>query len=186
MRDALEHLVGKALDAATGGLGALSTGEQLAVALILNRPDWIVEMGYTLAEAIDRVEPQWLSLIPQAARAVATANQALAGAVSSARIAQRTSQLLPDTPDEVIDLTATLVTDGDAPGYRDASFVFDFAAIGSSKTHRAQFRIRPDDAGTIVGHLLDVHRRAWRRGSRSTQSQVRPAPRGLASSPAGV
>ena len=45
-----------------------STGEKLASALVLNRPDWIAEMNYTLAEAIDRLEPEWLALIPTADR----------------------------------------------------------------------------------------------------------------------
>ncbi len=45
-----------------------STGEKLASALVLNRPDWIAEMNYTLAEAIDRLEPEWLALIPTAER----------------------------------------------------------------------------------------------------------------------
>lgn len=29
----------------------------------LNRPDWLVEMNYTPAEAIERVGPVWLTLI---------------------------------------------------------------------------------------------------------------------------
>ena len=51
-----------------GGWGPQSTGEKLASALVLNRPDWIASMDYTLAEAIDRVGAQWLALIPTAAR----------------------------------------------------------------------------------------------------------------------
>ncbi|MFT3761992.1 MAG: hypothetical protein QM761_05125 [Pseudoxanthomonas sp.] len=30
----------------------LSTGEKLAVALVLKRPDWLASMDYTMAEAI--------------------------------------------------------------------------------------------------------------------------------------
>lgn len=37
---------------------------------MLNRPDWLAEMNYTLTEAIERVGPEWLSLIPEAARAL--------------------------------------------------------------------------------------------------------------------
>ena len=61
-----EHLLGKARDAATGGHDAWrvqSTGEKLAVALVLNRADWLAEMQYTLAEAIDRVGMTWLRYI---------------------------------------------------------------------------------------------------------------------------
>lgn len=61
------HLLGKARDAQLGGEASWrvqSTGEKLAVALILNRPDWIAKMDYTLGEAIDRVGSEWLKLIP--------------------------------------------------------------------------------------------------------------------------
>jgi hypothetical protein len=64
----LQHIITKARDAKHGGFGVLSTGEKLAAALVLNRPDWLAEMNYTLAEAIERVGPQWLALIPEAAR----------------------------------------------------------------------------------------------------------------------
>ncbi len=64
----LDHIIRKSRDARNGGFGVLSTGEKLAVALVLNRPDWLASMDYTLAEAIDRVGAQWLALIPQAAR----------------------------------------------------------------------------------------------------------------------
>ena len=50
-----EHLVRKAHDAKRGGHEAWavqSTGEKVAVALVLNRADWLAEMQYTLADAI--------------------------------------------------------------------------------------------------------------------------------------
>ncbi|RWB95817.1 MAG: hypothetical protein EOS61_16110 [Mesorhizobium sp.] len=47
---------------------SMPTGEKLAAALVLNRPDWLAEMNYMLAEAIERVGPEWLSPIPEAAR----------------------------------------------------------------------------------------------------------------------
>jgi hypothetical protein len=64
-------LLGKAGDAKRGGRDSwrvMSTGEKLAVALVLNRPEWLTEMDYTLAEAIDRAGPVWVSLIPKVAR----------------------------------------------------------------------------------------------------------------------
>ena len=64
----LDHIIRKARDAKRGGWGPQSTGEKLASALVLNRPDWIASMDYTLAEAIDRVGPEWLALIPTAER----------------------------------------------------------------------------------------------------------------------
>jgi hypothetical protein len=59
------QFLGKAEDAAEGGRDAWvaqSTGERLAVALALNRPDWLASMGYTIAEAIDRVD-DWIPLV---------------------------------------------------------------------------------------------------------------------------
>lgn len=67
----LEHLVGKARDAQRGGHDAwrvMSTGERLAVALVLDRPDWIKEAGYTLAEAVHRVGEVWCELLLAAQR----------------------------------------------------------------------------------------------------------------------
>ncbi len=52
-----------------GGLGP-STGEKLAVALILNRADWLQAIDYTIAEALDRLEPEWIGAIPRVARAL--------------------------------------------------------------------------------------------------------------------
>jgi len=66
-----EHLLRKARDAKRGGHNAWavqSTGEKVAVALVLNRADWLAEMEYTLAEAIDRSGQEWVSAIPQIAQ----------------------------------------------------------------------------------------------------------------------
>jgi len=66
-----QHLLGKSRDAKRGGHDAWavqSTGEKVAVALVLNRADWLAEMGYTLAEAIDRTGSAWLELVPMVAR----------------------------------------------------------------------------------------------------------------------
>lgn len=69
--ETLNHFLGKARDAKRGGEAAFwvqSTGERVAVALALNRADWLAEMDYTLAEAIDRLEPAWLALVPKVER----------------------------------------------------------------------------------------------------------------------
>ncbi|MFA8630567.1 hypothetical protein QT937_017395 [Xanthomonas campestris pv. campestris] len=39
-----------------GGPGPLSTGEALTAALVLNRHDWLAEMDYTIAEALERID----------------------------------------------------------------------------------------------------------------------------------
>lgn len=68
MNDAsYQHLLGKARDAKEGGRDAWtaqSTGEKVAVALILNRADWLASIDYTLAEAIERTGAEWLPMVP--------------------------------------------------------------------------------------------------------------------------
>ncbi len=39
--------------------GVLSTGESLAVALVLERRDWLAEDGYSVLEAVDRLGTEW-------------------------------------------------------------------------------------------------------------------------------
>jgi hypothetical protein len=66
-----DHLLTKARDARLGGREAWrvqSTGEKVAVALVLNRADWLASIDYTLAEAIERSGPQWLAVVPSVAR----------------------------------------------------------------------------------------------------------------------
>jgi hypothetical protein len=68
------HVLHKAQDACRGGHDAWvvqSTGEKNAVALVLNRADWLAEHGYTIAEAIERTGPEWVEMIPQVARQLA-------------------------------------------------------------------------------------------------------------------
>lgn len=65
------HLFRKAQDAQRDGHDAWavqSTGEKAAVALVLNRADWLAEHSYTIAEAIERTRPEWVAMIPQIAR----------------------------------------------------------------------------------------------------------------------
>ncbi len=66
-----KHFYGKARDAARGGLeawAAQSTGEKVAVALALNRADWLTLMNYTLAEAVARTGPEWCALLTKVER----------------------------------------------------------------------------------------------------------------------
>jgi hypothetical protein len=74
MNDRYEHLLRKASDAKRGGHDAWavqSTGEKVAVALVLNRTDWLAEMEYTIPEAIERSGTEWVGLIPQIAKQLA-------------------------------------------------------------------------------------------------------------------
>jgi hypothetical protein len=66
-----QHLLRKAREAMRCGHDAWtvqSTGEKVAVALVLNRADWLAECGYTIAEAIERAGQDWVAVIPQIAR----------------------------------------------------------------------------------------------------------------------
>ncbi len=74
MNDRYEHLLRKSREAKRGGRdawGVQSTGEKVAVALILNRADWLAEIGYTIPEAIERSGAEWVAFIPQVARQLA-------------------------------------------------------------------------------------------------------------------
>lgn len=68
------HLLNRARQAMRFGRCAWavqSSGEQVAVALVLNRSDWLDELGYTLPEAIERAGQDWVALIPLVARELA-------------------------------------------------------------------------------------------------------------------
>jgi hypothetical protein len=74
MNDRYEHLLRKSRDAKRGGheaWGVQSIGEKVAVALVLNRADWLAEIEYAIPEAIERCGPDWLVIIPQVARQLA-------------------------------------------------------------------------------------------------------------------
>ncbi|MCF5953847.1 hypothetical protein GGR60_002908 [Xanthomonas arboricola] len=51
-----------------GGPGPLSTGEALTAALVLNRADWLAEMDYTIAEALDRIDADTVQHLRDAER----------------------------------------------------------------------------------------------------------------------
>ncbi len=48
-------------DQHSDAIGPWSSGERLAVALVLNRHDWLEDMEYTILEAVARLEPEWLA-----------------------------------------------------------------------------------------------------------------------------
>lgn len=68
----LDRVVQVALSAKRrGGTGPLSTGEALTAALVLNRHDWLTEMDYTIAQALDRIDEDTIPHLADAARSVA-------------------------------------------------------------------------------------------------------------------
>ena len=166
----IDHIVFKVRDAAAGGVDAQSTGEKLMAALVLNRFDWLAQWDCTIAEAIDRVGSEWVALIPRVARLVdeAQTRHAEAKEIADKALAlAKAKEGYPSIRDGVhLDGTATLVTTGSAPGYRDASFLFDLRPVGRSTDNvRIYMRIRADDAEPIIRHLHEVHQLAWRKGA---------------------
>ncbi|MFA5665307.1 MAG: hypothetical protein WC991_15065, partial [Castellaniella sp.] len=57
-----------AQEAALHGIGPMSLGEALTAALILNRCDWLRERGYSIAEALDRIGPEWTARLREVER----------------------------------------------------------------------------------------------------------------------
>lgn len=175
MNNAIERLLSKARHAQElGRPGPLSTSEGLAVALILDRPDWLAELNYTLAEAIERVGPEWLAAIPEVARQFRRERDEAAYAAVEQAKADMLATL--QDGDDGLDFEAELVTYGHAPGYRDATLVFNLLPIGRGKKQpfRADIRIRPEDGEDIVRHVLGVHRSAWGRSSAQPPIDVKP------------
>jgi hypothetical protein len=50
--------------------GYLSTGEAVTAALVLNRADWLKQLGYTLAEAVNRLDTGDADHLVEAQRAL--------------------------------------------------------------------------------------------------------------------
>ncbi|PPT85960.1 hypothetical protein XarzCFBP7410_01700 [Xanthomonas arboricola pv. zantedeschiae] len=53
-----------------GEPGPLYTEEALTAALVLNRHDWLAEMGYTIAQALGRIDSNTVQHLQDAERAV--------------------------------------------------------------------------------------------------------------------
>ena len=49
-------------------MGSVQLERQVAVALVLNRADWLEEFGCTLADAIEEAGEEWIVVIPRIAR----------------------------------------------------------------------------------------------------------------------
>lgn len=161
-----EQALSKAREAARNDSdGGMSTGEALMAALALNRTDWLHRMGYTIAEALERVGDEWAALVPRVAREIqkelaieAGAKQQADAAVAVARLTSGSAGAYEDR----LHFSTKLVTTGNAPGYRDASLVVEMTPLGSKTNFFAELRLRPEDGESVVRHILEVHRLAWR------------------------
>lgn len=153
----------KTLDAARADSpGGLSTGEALMAALALNRHDWLQKMGYTIAEAMDRIE-SWAVHLPKVAREV---KETLAQDGHAMRVAKETMDFASlarpsESETDGVDLTAKLITYGDSPGYRDTSFLFELNTLKGKAPIRAWLRVNPQDGERMARHIHQVHEFAW-------------------------
>jgi hypothetical protein len=165
----LAHILAKTREAARHGPGGLSKGEALTAALVLNRPDWLIAMNYTIAEAIDRIGPEWVRLIPAAANQFQQESDAAAyeEAVKEHRARLAKFSGMRAAENETLEFTARFVTSGSAPGYRDVYLTFDLEPMGDGprQTMRARLALRPKDGETVIRDIADVHRFAWRDGA---------------------
>lgn len=163
----LEHILEKTRSAHAGHWGVLSTGEKLVSALVLNRPDWLDDAGYSIAGALSRIGMQWAALIPEASRLLARERDREADvAATTARKKKANEFAQIATTDEPLLMQGTLVTYGSAPGYRKVYLTFDLKPLGSAAAFRSEIQIRAEDGESIVRHILDVHRLAWRKPER--------------------
>jgi hypothetical protein len=97
---------------------------------LLNRADWLAKMGYTIAQALERIGSEWAGMIPAAAQIIHTTNETLAQANASATTETTLANCVVSEGE--VDLTADLVTYAHAPGYRDARLIFDVRRPGAS------------------------------------------------------
>lgn len=74
---AYQHVLGKTVQSLLGKehWQALCDLDKVAVALVLDRADWLKEIDYTLVEATARIGPEWLALMPRVAYAVMAGEQ---------------------------------------------------------------------------------------------------------------
>lgn len=163
MNQVIEHLLTKAREAQVlGRPDPTATVEAVAVALILDRPDWLAAMDYTLASAIGRIDRDWLIAIPEVAKLF---HEERDEAAYEAAVRMKSAKF-----------AAELVTSTHSPGYRDATLIFRLRPIGEE--HRPSFLadicIRPEDGEAIVSHILDVHRWAWGDSSSGQPTDVKP------------
>lgn len=179
----LTHMVSSALTAARSGYGTLSTGEALAAALILNDHAVLVDREMTIAEALDRVGPDWSALIPTASKRVLAQLDDLEQTrrqVKKQEADERFVDFAAD--DEPVDLEAKFVTYGEAPGYRDAYITLKLVPLGSEmdgpKTVTATVRLNAVDSAKVAQSIFDIHQLAWRAGNRpidAKDSEKRPS-----------
>ena len=175
-----DQILSASLSADRGAFGVLSTGEKLAAALVLNRPDWLEDMDYTIADAIHRLDHGWVEQIPKVAKAIAeerarskTAAEAAGRVLQIARLTSAASTGADPTP---IDLVGSFITYAYAPGYRDIQLVLAISDQAGHELIRGRINLSKDDSESIAASVREVHESAWRRGSPidASEGELRP------------
>ena len=59
----IEKIIEVAIDLKATGSSGASTGERIAAAFVLNRPDYLPGLYDDMIEAWDRLEPEWQSYV---------------------------------------------------------------------------------------------------------------------------
>ncbi|WP_166255866.1 hypothetical protein [Marinobacter salicampi] len=169
--DNLTHMVSSALAAAQQGYGALSTGEALAAALVLNDAEALADRGVSIAEALERIGKEWASLIPAVSKRVASRLGDIEQTRQQGRLYKAEQRVLDLAGDaEPVDLEAKYVTHGEAPGYRDIYLTLKLAPIGAGidgpQSVTATVRLNAEDSAVVAKEILNIHRFAWRNGDK--------------------
>lgn len=176
-----EHLMDKVREAADCGIGTMSTGEALSAALVLNRPDWLKTMGYTMAEALDRIDESTIFLLRRAERAwheECFAAEQVRQIEEQAAVA--TEVLTPAKGEPKVQLRGELVSHSFAAGYRDIDLHFDVQVMGhgrEAKKHRIVLEINPKDGLEVVRQIIYAHQVAWEQSppTDKLEGETRPA-----------
>jgi hypothetical protein len=77
--DYLDGLVFRLMTGEDDCIGALSSGERLYVILAANRADLLAGMDYTIVQAINRLDDDWLSAVRRRWQATPEAQQITTG-----------------------------------------------------------------------------------------------------------
>ena len=159
------QMLSKARDAAAGGINAMSKSEAVAAALVLNRPDWLASMGFSIAEALERIGPDWARLVPDVAKQFTQEREESAEAVAErARIAKAEEFAAQQPVDGLLELSAKVVTYGDSPGYRDVYLTVELTPQEKPDAAvRARIHLDPESGEKAVRFIKEVHEFAWNR-----------------------
>ncbi|MFL9611115.1 hypothetical protein ACKF11_13600 [Methylobacillus sp. Pita2] len=143
---------------AAGGDLTLSTGEFLLAAIVLDRGDWLKEWGYTMSQALGRLDKEWIPLLQNIESAFSATSQIIKDSQAAATSATALLALEPN-----IHYDAAYVTHADSPGYRDIEITLDVTVSESKPPHRLALRLDAQQGQKVLDAIQGVHRFAWNR-----------------------